>query len=239
MSKLVVKQHRPLRIVFLVAVVSLIISSLVWIFLDQSHWTLIQSRTLGAGETKSLWDENKELRTENQKLKDKLLRIERTAEIDQLTNQKMRQQLEKVQQQYHKAVSELDFYEGIMESTRTTKGINIQGLYLNQSDSNPLRYRYRLVMTNVAKGDKRVEGRVELTVSGEQDSVKERINFKDIADNTEKNYQFSFKNFNKIDGYITLPEGFNPNRVTVQLNLSKPAQKQLKQGFEWHSLSSW
>ena len=80
MGQLIIKHHRPYQIAAIIIIFSLALAFGLLFFIDDSHWGYIKSRIAFGQESRQLWDENRHLMQENEKLRDHLIMLERTTD---------------------------------------------------------------------------------------------------------------------------------------------------------------
>lgn len=216
-------------------VISLVISTTFWFLLDESHWSYIKSRIALGQESKSLWMENRNLEKENEQLRERVIMLERTTQIDSQAAAELLEEMKKLQDEIYTLKGELEFYQAIMTSTSTTPGLSIQGM---QIDRLPVEnnYRFKLILTHVAKSDKVAEGTVEITLEGIQDGVAKALNITEVVINPAIDLSFSFKNFKRFESNMMIPEGFTPHRVIVRLQPKDTNLSKIKRVFDWSEL---
>ena len=236
MAQLIIKYHRPYQIVAIVIIFSLILSFGILFFIDDSHWAYIKSRISIGQQSRQLWDENSNLRKENEKLRDHLIMLERTTQIDSQAAAELHEEVKKLQDEVYKLRGELEFYQNIMTSTGTTNGLSIQGMQIERLTDN--NYQFKLILTHVSKNDKVIEGVAEIVLEGQQDDVTRVINVTDLIINSSFDLSFKFKNFKQFEGNIMLPEGFRPLRVMVKLQPKDAKLSKIKRVFNWSEISS-
>jgi len=232
MNRLVVKSHRPFHILLAVVLISLSLSAGVWFLLDNYHWSNIKQRLSHSAESRLLWDVNRNLENENKVLSEKVVRLERETQVDRMTAARLQSEIIKLQDEVYKLKGELEFYQGIMTSTRDSKGLNIQGLLI-EAMKKPNHYRYKLVLTHVAKNDIVAEGRLEMSVEGMKDGNVQALKIEEVTADSELNLEFKFKNFKRIDGNLVLPEGFEPLRMSVRLRQKGKKNTTIERVFDW------
>lgn len=235
MAHLIIKHHRPYQIVAIAIVISLVISTTLWFLLDESHWSYIKTRVSIGQESKRLWSENRDLVTENKRLREQAIMLERTAQIDSQVAAELHEEMKKLQDEIYTLKGELEFYQAIMTATSSTPGLSIQGM---QIDRLPLdnNYRFKLILTHVAKSDKVAEGTVEISLEGLQNGVAKILNITDVVLNPVMDLSFNFKNFKRFEGNIMLPEGFAPHRVIVRLQPKDTKLSKIKRVFDWSEM---
>ena len=235
MPHLIIKHSRPYQIVAIAIAVSLVIFTTFWFLLDESHWSYIKSRVAIGQKSKRLWTENRTLETENKLLREQVIMLERTTQIDSQAAAELHEEMKKLQDEIYTLKGELEFYQAIMASTSTTRGLSIQGMQINRLpvENN---YHFKLILTHVEKSDKVVEGTVEISLEGLQEGVAKVLNISDVVLNKAIDLSYNFKNFKRIEGNIMIPEGFTPHRVIVRLQPKDTKLSKIKRVFDWSEM---
>lgn len=232
MSKLVVKKHRPLEIVMVVLLFSSVFSIAVWLLLDETHWSFIKNRLAHSKESHLLWDVNQGLESENKKLRDQVVMLERSNQIDSQVAATLQNEIRALQDQVYMLKGELEFYQGIMSSTTDSKGLNVQGLHIEPTDQDRL-YRFKLVLTNVAKSDKVVEVTMDMSIEGMNEAGSKVLLLNEVIAGNKLDREIKFKNFERIEGSLNFPVGFKPLRVVVDLQQKGFKNSTIQKIFEW------
>ncbi|OGT29580.1 MAG: hypothetical protein A2W28_02355 [Gammaproteobacteria bacterium RBG_16_51_14] len=231
MSRLVVKTHRPLQIFLAIVILSSTFTLLAWGLLENGHWHYIRAQLASNEESKLLWDVNRNLEEENAKLRERLIILERATQIDMETTAGLQEVIRTRQDEVYRLKGELEFYQGIMESTRDSKGLNVQGLHIVALSEK--RYQYKLVLTNVTKNDMVAKGFVKVFLEGMQDGKLQVLNLEELTQEQPIDLSFKFKHFKRLEGNLVLPDGFEPTRVIVQLHLNENKKSESERVFEW------
>ena len=236
MSHLIIKHQRPYQIVAIAVVISLVASISIWLYLDDSHWAYIKSRISLTQQSKQLWGENRNLTRENAKLRERVIMLERTTQIDSQAAAEFHEEMKKLQDEIYKLKGELEFYQGIMASTSSAVGLSIQGMQVEQlAEQNS--YHFKLILTHLSKSDKVVEGTADIVLEGVQDGAAKVLNIMDVVINPAIDLSFKFKNFKRFEGNIMLPEGFVPHRVIVKLQPKDTKLSNIKRVFNWSEMT--
>jgi cell division protein FtsB len=235
MTHLIIKHNRPYQIVALAIAVSLMIFTTLWLLLDESHWSYIKSRVAIGQESKHLWAENRALEAENKRLRERIIMLERTTQIDSQAAAELHEEMKKLQDEIYSLKGELEFYQAIMTSTSSTRGLSIQGMQIDrlQVENN---FHFKLILTHVEKSDKVAEGMVEISLEGLQDGVAKVLNISDVVLNKAIDLSFNFKNFKRIEGNMMIPDGFTPHRVIVRLQPKDTKLSKIKRVFDWSEM---
>jgi uncharacterized protein DUF6776 len=232
MSKLVVKKHRPLEIILAAVIFSSVISVIVWLLLDVNHWNVIKNRLSQSEESRLLWGVNQELESENKQLKEQVIMLERSTQIDNQAAASLQNEIRTLQDQAYLLKGELEFYQGIMSATTDSKGLNIQGLHIEATDHERL-YRFKLVLTNVAKSDRMIEVTIDMSVEGMNEAGSHVLSLDEVIAGNELKREIKFKNFERIEGSLNFPKGFRPLQVVVVLRQKGIRNSTVQKVFEW------
>lgn len=235
MSRLTVKSHRPVQWSITIIALSMLIALVTWLLLDDSHWSVIYDRMHINQEIKRLGEVNREMEQENIRLNEEVLMMERAAELDKKTASLLQQEIQSLQDEIFHLKGELEFYQGIMDATRESSGLSIQGIHINSLAQDNC-YRLKLVLTHVAKGD--TAGMISVIIEGIQDGKSSHLELQDITLDESLDLSFNFRNFNRFESDLALPEGFTPRRVLVQLKPKGEKQSKIKREFNWPEITS-
>lgn len=232
-KKLVIKHHNPLHIVAVIVACCSVIAATVWIYLDESQWSYIKSSLVEAKKSKDIWQENLSMRSTIVKLEEHIVMLERTAQVERQTIINLQQDMIKQQDEVYKTRNELDFYQGIMTSAGETKGLNIQGLYIEESPQ-ARSYYFKLLLTHVSKSDKVAEGTLLMLLEGVQDGAAKTIDIRELTLSQSLSLKFKFGSFERIEGSIMLPENFIVHRVIVRARQDgKRKNSEIERVFDW------
>ena len=232
MSRLVVKKHRPFEIILAVVLFSAAISVVIWFLLDANHWRFIKSQLTQSEDSRLLWDVNQSLDIENKQLREQVVILERSTQIDNQAATRLQDDIKSLQDQVYRFKGELEFYEGIMSATTDSKGLNIQGFHIEATDRENL-YHFKLVLTNVAKSDKVIEVTMDMSIEGMNEAGSKVLSLDKVIAGSKLDREIKFKNFERIEGNLNFPEGFKPLRVVVDLRQKGAKKATVKRVFEW------
>lgn len=236
MAKLVVKKHRPLHIVLYCLILSIGISAIVWFFLDASFWTSIKGRYERGQEAKTLWQENRNLAAVNRQLREKVIMLERLTKLDEATASELQNEIRRLQDQVYDLTGELEFYLGIMSSATNSKGLNIQGLRVEEAEKSSL-FRYKLILTNLAKSDNIIRVNFDIQIEGINGSDSQILSLQEIKTGSSPEQTLSFRNFERIEGGFSLPPNFKPLRVVVEINQKGVSKSSVQRVFDWAEIA--
>jgi len=155
-----------------------------------------------------------DLESENGRLKGQIALLEQSAEIDRRAYEEVDRSLADLQNELLELRQEVAFYRGIVHSEGAPPGLRIQSFKLRQEDQ--AQYQYRLVLTQLASTNARIQGEAEIAVSGLMDGAQIELTQRDILAGDGHDLRFSFRNFQELRGSLRLPSGFVPLRIIVK-----------------------
>jgi hypothetical protein len=231
-ARLVIKSHRPLQFSLAVVALSMLVAFVTWLALDESHWSVIRDRLSSADDRKLLWEVNQGLEEENARLRERVSMLERTTSLDTQTATLLQDEIRTLQEEVFRLKGELEFFQGIMESVGEVKGLDVHGVHV-RGLSAPGTYRLKLILTNVTDSDKDAEGAISVTIEGIEKGVTRNVNLRDVTLDQNPGLSFKFRNFQRIESNFSLPQGFSPQRVFVELQPRDQKQSKIREAFDW------
>lgn len=231
--KLVIKHHNPLHIFAVIVISCAVITITTWVLLDESQWSYIKSRLTEAKKNKELWQDNQGMNNTIVKLEDRIIMLERTAQLDRQTIENLQGGMIKQQDEVYTLKKELEFYQGIMAAAGEFRGLSIQGLRI-EATSQPRSYYFKLILTHVSKSDKIAAGRLSILLEGVQDDTPRTIDILELTLSRSLPLVFKFSSFERIEGSIMLPDGFVAHRVIVRARQEgKKMTPEIERIFDW------
>lgn len=207
-----------------------------WMVLDYSHWHYVYDRMKLGGVHKSVVAPDTgpqiDLQAENQTLREQIAILERSGQVDKQAVQDVQKHFRELQDEISELKEELEFYRGIVASTKRGGGLRIQGLRLTATDGSQ-QYHYKLVLTNVDKDDKVASGRVVMTVEGHLGGAPQTLDFASMAGTGADGLTFKFKHFQRLEGDLRVPNGFDPTRVGISVQLEGDKEAKESKTYEW------
>jgi len=125
------------------------------------------------------------------------------------------------------------FYESIIEGDEKKQGMQIKTVSL-QSDGTVGNYRYRVIIVNSDYGKNKSKGRLLIEVEGLMDGELKTIKVPSGSDG--KDTQLLFKHFQRVDGLLTIPDGFLHQRLHLTARLSGKNTEKNEKWYNWRIL---
>ena len=221
-----------LRILLIVAV---------GIALYAGWWLYDLGKVHGVTELKSLRTQHsvmekltRKLTKNNKLLRERVAILERSSQIDQQAALDVKADLGQLEMELQAAREEIEFYRGIVAPGDVQSGLRIHRFTL-ESGTGAGKYHYDLVLTQVKLNDRLVTGVVNLKIAGLMLGEPGELALAGVTKPAVKQLKFRFRYFQELAGTITLPDGFEPEKVILNvIPEGKGKPPSVKQMFEWH-----
>jgi len=172
----------------------------------------------------------------NTALRERVAILERAQQVEGKAYEDVDTYLRNLQDEVLALKEEVAFYRGIVSAGKE-KGLNIQTFVVDKGDF-PGAYRFQLVITQNLKRVKMISGTIRLKITDRQNGKPRGLLLSDMSGQQAKSLKFKFKFFQRIDGRFTLPDGFKPDRLQIQVVSSGKKPASVEKSFEWQGLTS-
>jgi hypothetical protein len=130
--------------------------------------------------------------------------------------------------------ADLALYRRLGGANDSQAALAVHHLELQATES-PRVYRVIFTLTQNLRWASVISGRIHLGIDGIRNGVAQQLNEKQLLAESTEPLSFRFKYFQHLERLITLPEGFEPNRLSISLR-SNGLQRSIEQSMQWQSL---
>jgi len=171
-------------------------------------------------------------------LKQEVAILETNRDVDRESYKAVEVQLTALQAKIQEQRDAIAFYRGIVSPTDGNAGLRVQDLKVTRGKVER-EFSVRLVLVQAMKHDRKVSGDVILTVVGDQNGVETSYPLAQlVSDEEEKAWAFSFRYFQNFDRQLVLPDGFTPERITVEVRSRTRSISSIEESFAWKTSQS-
>ena len=165
-------------------------------------------------------------------LKEQLVYLQRSQEIDKAACETVRQSLGGLQASVSELQEQVAFYRGIVSPEESRAGVRVYEFRIRPTPVADV-YRYELVLIQSVRHERTVKGRVDLTISGMRAGKLVSLGLDTLSLEPMESLVFSFKYFQEFSGELRLPSGFRPVRVQLAVDPSGKRQPSIESEFDW------
>ena len=171
-------------------------------------------------------------------LKQEVAILETNRDVDRESYKAVEVQLTALQAKIQEQRDAIAFYRGIVSPTDGNAGLRVQDLKVTRGKVER-EFNVRLVLVQAMKHDRKVSGDVILTVVGDQSGVETSYPLAQlVSDEEDKAWAFSFRYFQNFDRQLVLPDGFTPERITVEVRSRTRSISSIEESFAWETSQS-
>lgn len=171
-------------------------------------------------------------------LKEEIAMLETHREIDREAYRDVEASLTELQAKIQEQQDAIAFYRGIVSPKDGNAGLRVQDFRLSRGDTER-EYHIRLVLVQAMKHDRKVSGDVSLRIAGVENGEEKSYTYDDLKpDGEDRNFAFSFRYFQDFDRQLVLPDGFEPESVTVEVQSRTRSIASIEENFSWLSSQS-
>ena len=178
-----------------------------------------------------------DLQTSLQKLeaqKTHTTNAEREADVLRRANALLRESERQRQDEIAGLQADLAFYRRLGGANGSQAALAVHHMEL-QATHSPRVYLLVFTLTQNLRWASSIGGRIELEVDGIRNGIAEHLNGKQLLAETAAPLKFQFKYFQQFERLITLPEGFDPDRITIRLRSGSPGTA-VEQTMQWQDM---
>jgi hypothetical protein len=190
--------------------------------------------TIEAGNIDQAYENHiAQLDSEIIKLKQDVALLETNREVDRESYKEVEISLTALQAKIQEQRDAIAFYRGIVSPSDGNSGLRVQDLKLTRGKAER-EFNVRLVLVQAMKHDRKVSGDVNLSIVGDQNGVETTYVFADlIPEQAEKAWAYSFRYFQDFERQLVLPDGFTPERITVEVRSRTRSISSIEESFAW------
>jgi hypothetical protein len=231
----VIRQHRPVRDLIIAGVAVLAIGASAYaLYMNASDWAQEELSVLSE-ERDELMITVEALREGNTVLRERVAILERAQQVEGKAYKDVDVHLRSLQDEVLALKEEIAFYRGIVSAGKE-KGLKIQTFVVDKESSSGA-YRFQLVLTQHLKRVRMISGTVKLNIVDEQNGKPRRLLLSDMSGQQANSLKFEFKFFQRIEGRFTLPHGFKPDRLQIQVVSRGKRPASVEKSFEWQGIT--
>ncbi len=199
----------------------------------QAGFSLLDSRRAQTAHATELADRDRRI----DDLERQIAIFETSGVIDRETYASVEDNLAELQARIQSQEEELAFYRGIVTPGDGVAGLRIQNVEIESGEADAS-YLLRILLVQAIVHSDRVTGSVRASVGGMLDGEARELGLDELgSENGATDIPYGFRYFQTLELGITLPEGFEPAEIEVQVWPGSPRGDTIVQSFPWGEVS--
>jgi hypothetical protein len=175
------------------------------------------------------------LEKEKLALSEEIVLLETHRNIDREAYAEVERSLDTLQAKIQEQQDAIAFYRGIVSPADGNAGLRVQDFRLSRGQQER-EFNIRLVLVQAMKHDRKVSGAVSLSIAGLQNGEQKSYEYDELAaGESRSDWDFSFRYFQDFHRQVVLPDGFEPERVTVEVESRTKSIASIEESYAWHS----
>lgn len=225
--------YRPVRralltLLLLVFAVGTMVGSYYW-----GHDRGVTKQADAVAERDRLREEVAHLTRESEQLRQQVANLKLGSEVDEQAAEEMRQQVIELQDEIASLEEDITFYRSLMAPDDNESGLTIGSLNVLATGI-PRQYEYKLVVQQLASDHQVLNGYLNFDIVGRRDGQVQTLPLRLVSPQVEaEDIRLRFRYFQNIEGRLTLPEGFEPERIELVARSTGGNAQTVEKKFGW------
>jgi hypothetical protein len=233
--RLVIRRYAPLRPWVLLAASGVLLLLAAWLMFQFGRKTAGFDALRAASERAELQAQIDELERQQKELRVQLAEGEQ-AKLEQVRERsELGRSIGELQAQLARAQQDLQFYRGIASpQAAKDRSVIVQQFKVAPRDPAKRRFYLRFTLAREVRGDANVTGNLGVTIDGVKAGAAASVELAAISDSKVRQIPFNFRYLANFEYPITLPVGFEPRRVTLEIRPARAGVSPYRRTFVWN-----
>lgn len=234
-GRYLVTPHDPWKVWALRVAITLVVIAIAWGCYEMGITQAGYQRSASSTEIQNLNAQINELQAHIEQLTEQNAQLQSNNAIEATATKQVNDRLNQLNQETLELKEELVFYRSLLSPSELEPGLQILGVQLVR-DSKDNTYGYKVVLTQRRNRNRFADGEVELQISGTEGGKQKLLESDTVLSEKNGVLRFKFKNFQSLEGQLSLPDGFKPQTVLVKVNPRSRSLKRIERNYDWNSV---
>lgn len=154
----------------------------------------------------------------------------RASQIDRDAVRQAQVTLTELQAERSRLTKEVNFLRGLLSAGRGP--LHVRSFVLSEAGDNG--FRYQLTVAQALRNIGATEGELRLSVSGrDAGGDRDRLGLDQLSKAGKRGVPLRFMHYQDLEGVIRLPQGFQPESVTIEIRPKNKSLKRVTEVFPW------
>ncbi len=222
------------RTLFLIMLLCLFFLAAIWFSYQYGLKETAEIRTIIMGTDQQINDQTNRLVMANEKLNEQLVHCQSSTKINQIANNKVKQQIEQEQDQKLALKKQNGLLNNLISSNQAKDdALQIMDFKLTKVPKKSRTYTYGFTITHLKQDKKQLNGQVFFSVKGSQNNKKKYLKMNEITRKKISYKTLKFIHFQRIEGEIIIPKNFVPTAFIISSKVKNKKINEIKERFSW------
>jgi hypothetical protein len=236
-SDLVIRPHAPMRRMILSVTLAVVVLVGLYVAFELGRYYAGYSIISVTQEHARLNTSITDLKGTNRKLQAHIIQIETLNAGQAREDQVVSRTIGDLQAQVARQTEELAFYRAVVAEGAPPIGVRVGTVRLAPAKP-PGHFLIHVSLVRAGKTDGMSNGTVSLTVDGQGPTGKaETLDSQALAAGDAPEVTYDFRYYEDLEQTVTLPQGFRPEHLTVQVSSTRKDIPPLTQTFSWSAVT--
>lgn len=233
-ERMIVVPYRPARRVLIGLILLLGVGGSAAGGFLYGYYVTLESQEMELAGREELNAELISVQAENSDLRRRVAILDRSSVMDQRATEEVQTTIMSLRERVGQLEQDIVYYRQVVSDETGETGLVISQLDIETTSETGV-YSYKLVLRQLdADGDTFLVGFVNVNLVGKQGEEQTIIPLRQISEEQDQlDMRLRFKYFQNIEGSLTLPEGFEVERVQIAAVSQEPVEKNINQDFSW------
>lgn len=233
--RLVIRRHAPLRPWVLLGASGLLVLLAAWLMYEFGRKTAGYDALQAARERTALRAQIDTLQLQQKELRVQLAAGEEAKLAQVRERSELARSIGDLQAQLARAQQDLQFYRGITNpQAAQDRAVVVQQFAVAAKDATRRHFALRFTLAREARSDENVSGAVGLTIDGTLSGAAASVELAAISDAKARQIPYNFRYLANFEHPVTLPAGFEPLRVTLEIRPARAGVSPYRRTFVWN-----
>lgn len=233
--RLVIRRYAPLRPWLLLGISGLLVVLAAWLMYEFGRRTAGFDALQAARERAELRSQIDELTRTQRELRVQLAAGEEAKLAQVRERSELARSIGELQAQLARSQQDLQFYKGIANpQAAQDRAVVVQQFSVAERPGGARRYALRFTLTRETRTDENLSGVVTLTIDGTLAGASASVELPAISDSHTRQIPYNFRYLANFEHPVTLPAGFEPQRVTLEIRPARAGVSPYRRTFVWN-----
>lgn len=225
--------YRPVRRIVLFLITLLMVAAAIAGAFGAGYWVGVGGKTGAFTQVTDLRQQLHESEQEAEQLRQQVANLSLASEVDQYANEEVRNEIIQLRQQVANLEADISFYRSLMAPSEESRGLTIGEVNIVET-SVAGHYRFKIVMQQLATNHQVLNGNLHVDVIGRRNGELIRLPLYQLSDDIDsEDIKLRFKYFQNIEGELTLPEGFEAQKLELSAESSGRDGGKVTKSYGW------